>query len=119
MKPGKTGLTRLIHATGYSWKGLKAAYTHEAAFRQEVWTAVVGIPLAFILGDTALEKLALAGSLVFLMIVELLNSALEAIVDLASPEFHELAGRAKDIASAAVMFALILTGATWIAIVFF
>lgn len=119
MKPGKSGLTRLLHAAGYSWQGLKAAYAHEAAFRQEVWTAAVGLPLAFWLGETPLEVLLLVGSLVLLMIVELLNSALEAVVDLASPDFHELAGRAKDIASAAVLFAVLLTAATWCTLIFF
>lgn len=119
MKPGKTGFKRLVDATGYSWKGLKTAYTHEAAFRQEAWTAAIGIPLALYLAKTPRDALLLIGSLVVLMIVELLNSALEAIVDLASPDFHELAGRAKDIASAAVLFAVLLASATWLVVIFF
>ncbi|MBI2380284.1 MAG: diacylglycerol kinase [Gammaproteobacteria bacterium] len=113
MKPGKTGLTRIIHATGYSWAGLKAGYRHEAAIRQETWALAASLPLAFWLGEDALDYALLIGSVLFLMLVELLNSAIEAIVDLASPEKHELAGRAKDMGSAAVLFAVLLTLTTW------
>lgn len=112
---GRTGLDRIIRAAGYSKQGLASAYQNESAFRQEVWLAVVLVPLAFWLGRTWIEIAALAGSVLLVMIVELLNSAVEAAVDRVSFEMHELAGRAKDYGSAAVMIALLLSSGIWLA----
>lgn len=112
---GRTGLDRIIRAAGYSAEGLLGAYRTESAFRQEVWLAAVMIPLAFWLGRTWIETTLLAGSVLLLMIVELLNSAVEATVDRISFELHELAKRAKDYGSAAVFLALALCGGTWAA----
>ncbi|HRH76888.1 MAG TPA: diacylglycerol kinase [Cellvibrionaceae bacterium] len=115
MKPGKTGLTRLLHALIYSKQGLVFAYKNEAAFRQEIWLAVILIPLALILPLGLIHKVAMIGSLLLLMIVELLNSAIEAVVDRIGPEHNELAGRAKDMGSAAVMLTLVFAGLLWLA----
>ncbi len=110
---GKTGLKRIINAAGYSWAGLRAAFRHEDAFRQEVLLAVVLIPLALYLGDTAVERVLLIGSILLVLIVELLNSAVEAAVDRISLEHHHLIKRAKDMGSAAVLIALINAAAVW------
>jgi diacylglycerol kinase (ATP) len=112
---GRTGLDRIRHAAGYSLEGLCSAYRGESAFRQETWLAVVLLPLAFWLGRTWVETALLAGSVVMVLIVELLNSAVEATVDRISFELHELAKRAKDFGSAAVFLALAMTGALWAA----
>ena len=110
------GIARLTAAWSNSMAGLKAAWQHEEAFRQEASLFIIGAPLGFWLGDGAIEQLLLVGSLVMLMIVELLNSAVEAAIDRIGMERHELSGRAKDIASAAVLFATILTALTWLLI---
>lgn len=110
---GKTGLRRLINAFGYSVEGFKAAFKHEDAFRQEVFLAIVLIPLAFYLGKTSIEKSLMIASVLLVMIVELLNSAVEAAVDHTSTEHHALAKRAKDIGSAAVFFALMIVLVVW------
>ncbi|RLB68838.1 MAG: diacylglycerol kinase [Deltaproteobacteria bacterium] len=110
--------TRLWRATGFSLKGLQAAFKHEQAFRQEVYVLVLVVPLGLWLGAGALEKVLLIGSWLIVMIAELLNSAVEAVVDRIGSEPHELSGRAKDIASAAVMVALVLAGLTWILLIF-
>ena len=110
------GLLRIVRAFGYSLQGLGAAWRHEAAFRQETVLAAVLIPLGLWLGHDALERLLLAGVLVLVLIVELLNSAIEALADAISPERHPLLGRAKDIGSAAVLLTLLLTGAVWLAV---
>lgn len=110
---GKTGLRRLWNALGYSRQGLLAAWQNEAAFRQEVMLAIVAIPLAFVLGKNAVERALMIGSIILIMIVEILNSGLEAIVDKASPEKHELAKRAKDMGSAAVLLSLVNAAAVW------
>ncbi|WP_126445009.1 diacylglycerol kinase [Sulfuricystis multivorans] len=110
---GKTGLTRLINALRYSLDGLAAAYRHEDAFRQEVWLALVLIPLAAFLPASGLGKALMIGSVLLVLIVELLNSAIEAAVDRVSLEHHRLAKRAKDIGSAAVLLALFNVVATW------
>lgn len=115
---GKTGLKRLINAFGYSMDGFKAAYQHEDAFRQEVRLAIVLIPLAFYLEAEALHRILMVGSVLFVMIVELLNSAVEAVVDRVSIERHALAKRAKDIGSAAVLLALVNLAIVWGLIVF-
>jgi diacylglycerol kinase (ATP) len=114
-----TGFARIIKATGYSWQGMRAAYRHEAAFRQEVWLCCVMIPLGLYLGDNGIEKALLVSSVILLPLVEILNSALEAVVDRFGGEQHELSGRAKDMASAAVVLALILTATVWILVLFF
>lgn len=110
---GRTGLDRVIHAAGYSWAGLKAAYTGESAFRQETWLCIIAAPLAFWLARSWEQAALLLGSLLVVLIVELLNSAIEAVVDRVSFERHELSKRAKDIASAAVLMALILAAGIW------
>ncbi|HHG3589283.1 TPA: diacylglycerol kinase [Vibrio parahaemolyticus] len=113
MKPGKTGIRRVMDATGYSIKGLKAAWTHEAAFRQElVLTLVLSISALF-LPVTTLERVLMISSLLLILIVELINSAVEAVVDRVSDDWHELSGRAKDIGSAAVFVALFLALFVW------
>ncbi|MFV0282219.1 MAG: diacylglycerol kinase [Castellaniella sp.] len=110
------GLLRIVRAFGYSLQGLGAAWRHEAAFRQETLLAAILIPLGLWLGNTAIERLLLAGVLVLVLVVELLNSAIEALADAISTEHHPLLGRAKDVGSAAVLLVLILTGAVWIAV---
>jgi len=115
---GNTGITRIIKAAGYSWQGLRAAYRHEEAFRQEIWLSIVLIPLGLYLGDNGIEKALLVGSVVLLPLVEILNSALEAVVDRFGEEVHELSGRAKDMGSAAVALAMVLMGTTWVLVLF-
>lgn len=102
-----TGFKRLINAFIFSWKGYKAAFKYEEAFRQEVFIFIVAIPLAIWLGESSLEIVLLIASVLLLMIVELLNSAVEAVVDRIGSEWNELAGRAKDMGSAAVLLAII------------
>ncbi|WP_165311493.1 diacylglycerol kinase [Vibrio ziniensis] len=116
MKPGRTGIQRIIFATGYSMKGLQAAWINEAAFRQElVASALLTISL-FFLPVTNLERIAMVGSLTLVLLAELLNSAIEAVVDRIGSEKHELSGRAKDIGSAAVFVALAFAAFTWLII---
>ena len=110
---GRQGLDRILHAAGYSWNGLKSAYLHESAFRQETWLALTLLPLSFWLGRNWVETVLLAGSVVLVMIVELLNSAVEATVDRVSFDLHELARRAKDYGSAAVLLALLMCAGIW------
>jgi diacylglycerol kinase (ATP) len=112
---GRTGLDRILHAAGYSWAGLRAAYRGESAFRQETWLTLIGLPLAFWIGRDWVQVALLAGSLILVLIVELLNSAVEAVVDRVSFEIHDLSKRAKDIASAAVLLSLVLAGGIWAA----
>jgi diacylglycerol kinase (ATP) len=90
-----------------------AAWRHEAAFREEILLAAITIPLAFYLGKTGVERALLIGSIILILIVEILNSAVEAVVDKASPEMHDLAKRAKDMGSAAVLFSLINAAVIW------
>ncbi len=116
MKPEKSGLTRLIEATGHSIRGLKACWQHEAAFRLDVILGLILFTLSFFLAESTTQLLALIAPLFLLLIVELLNSAIEATVDRIGREQHEMSGRAKDIASAAVMLCLFLIAATWGAI---
>lgn len=110
---GKKGLRRMWNAFGYSRDGLGAAWKNEAAFREEVMLAVVTIPLAFFLGKTGVDRALMVGSILLVLIVEILNSAVEAVVDKASPEKHELAKRAKDMGSAAVLLSLVNAAAVW------
>src|SRR5687767_7448880 len=107
MRKGETGLKRLANALSYSLQGLRGAFAHEDAFRQELLMACLLIPAAFFLGETRIEKALLVASVLLVLIVELVNSALEATVDRISMERHTLAKRAKDIGSAAVFLSLI------------
>jgi len=111
---GATGLRRILNATRYSLEGVAGAARHETAFRQELLLAAVLVPLGLWLGADGVERALLAGSVLMVLVVELLNSAVEAVVDRASPEHHELAKRAKDYGSAAVMVALAVTGLVWV-----
>lgn len=113
---GKTGLRRLLNATRYSWAGLAEAARHEAAFRQELLLAAVLVPLGLFLGNDGVERALLVGSMLFVLAIELLNSAIEATVDRVSLDDHDLAKRAKDIASAAVMLALVNAAVVWLLI---
>ncbi len=116
MKPGKTGLSRLLGATVYSIKGIRACWRNEAAFRQEAMLVIVLLTLSFPVAKSIEQWLLLVTPLLLLLIVELLNSAVENVVDRIGPELHELSGRAKDMGSAAVLICLLLTGTSWIAI---
>jgi len=107
------GIVRIIRATKYSWQGLCAAFHNEAAFRQELALAVVLAPIGLWLGANGLERALLTGSLLLVLITELLNSAVEAAIDRHGAETHELAGRAKDLGSAAVLVALLNVPVTW------
>ena len=109
-----TGLIRIIKAAGYSWKGLRAAWQHEAAFRQEAVLALVAITIACWLDVDAITRVLLIGSVFLIIIVEILNSAIEAVVDRIGSEFHPLAGRAKDMGSAAVLLSIILALFVWV-----
>jgi diacylglycerol kinase (ATP) len=108
------GLTRLWRATQNSWRGLRHCYRSEAAFRQEVWAACLLVPAGLWLGRSGVERTLLVGSVLLLMIVELLNTAVEVVVDRIGVERHHLSGFAKDLGSCAVLFALLLAGATWV-----
>jgi diacylglycerol kinase (ATP) len=110
---GRTGLSRIMHAAGYSAAGLSAAYRSESAFRQEFWLAVVLVPASFWLGRGWVETSLLLGSVMLVLIVELLNSAIEAAIDRVSFELHDLSKRAKDYGSAAVLLSLLLCGGIW------
>jgi diacylglycerol kinase (ATP) len=112
---GRTGIDRIVRATGYSLAGLRLAYHGESAFRQEVWAALLLLPGAFWLGRDWTEVALLAGSVLLVMIVELLNSGIEAAIDRVSFELHDLSKRAKDVASAAVFLSLLLCAAIWAA----
>jgi diacylglycerol kinase (ATP) len=111
--PRPAGAARLWLATLNSLRGLRHCYHSEAAFRQEVWAACVLIPLALWLGRTGVERALLAGSVLFVMIVELLNTGIEVVVDRISHERHHLSGFAKDLGSSAVLLALLLAVITW------
>ncbi len=111
---GKTGFRRLFNALFYSLDGFRAAFRHEDAFRQEVLLAAVAVPLALWLGHTATERALMIGSVLLVLIVELLNSAIEAAVDRISLEHHHLIKRAKDMGSAAVLVSLINALVVWL-----
>jgi diacylglycerol kinase (ATP) len=110
----RTGLNRIWHAAGYSLAGLRAGWG-ETAFRQEAIAAVFLVPLAFWLGRTWVEVALLAGSVIALMVVELLNTAVETAIDRIGPEWHDLSKRAKDMGSAAVLLTLVLAAGIWAA----
>ncbi len=108
-----SGLQRLLNAARYSWKGLKAAFGSQASFRQEVAALLILIPCAFWLGTDAARRALLIFSALLIPLAELVNSAIEAIVDRIGPEEHALSGQAKDIGSAAVLVALIAAALVW------
>lgn len=112
-KPGKTGIARVIDAFGYSMKGFAASWKYEAAFRQEVGLAVILIPTAFWLAQTHIELILLISSVFWVLMAELANSSVEAVVDRTGSERHELSGRAKDIGSALVFVSLTLLVIVW------
>lgn len=112
-KSGHTGLKRILKATVHSMRGLSAAWRHESAFRQELAAIVVLLPVALWLGQSPLEKLLLVASLLLVLAVELLNSAVEAAIDRFGGEIHELSGRAKDLGSAAVFVSLVIVLLVW------
>lgn len=111
---GKTGFRRLVNATRYSIAGFVAAARHEDAFRQELMLAAVMVPLGFVLGASGVERALLIGSVLLVLVVELVNSAVEAAVDRVSLEDHSLAKRAKDLGSAAVMLSLAAMAVVWL-----
>ncbi len=115
---GHRGLTRIVKATQYSWQGIRAAYRHEEAFRQESWLCIVLIPLGLYLGETGIEKALLVATALLIPIVEILNSAIEAVVDRFGSELHELSGRAKDMGSAAVALSIALLALVWFLVLF-
>ncbi len=110
---GKTGLRRVLNAAIYSWAGLGAALKHEDAFRQEAFLALLLIPLALYLGETGIGRALMIGAILLVLVVELLNSALEATLDRVSIEHHPLIKRAKDMGSAAVTIALVNVVVVW------
>ena len=110
------GVKRFVNAILFSLSGLKAAWNNEEAFRQEVVCFFIAVPAAFLLTGDNVERVLLIASVVFVMVIELLNSAIEAVVDRIGTDYHELSGRAKDIGSAAVMLTIILAITTWLLI---
>ncbi len=117
-KQSGKGLGRIIRAFGWSMSGLSAAYVNEAAFRQELVLCLVFLPAGLFLGQGGVEKALLIGSLLVILVVELLNSAVEAVVDRVGTERHELSGKAKDLGSAAVFMAFVNATVTWILVLF-
>jgi diacylglycerol kinase (ATP) len=117
-KPGNTGIRRIVHAVQYSLQGLAHAWRHEAAFRQEIALTLVLLPTGLWLGRSVLERTLLIGVCIFVLVVELLNSAVEAAIDRHGAEHHELSGRAKDLGSAAVMLSLLLAASIWAAVAY-
>jgi diacylglycerol kinase (ATP) len=115
-KPGNTGIRRVINATFFSLAGLKTAWRSEAAFRQECVLVIVLIPVGFWLGRTAVERSLLIGACLLVLIVELLNTAVEFAIDRIGTDHHELSGHAKDVGSAAVFVSLALTLLVWVLI---
>lgn len=113
IKDKPAGLQRIIKATGYSMAGLKAAWKNEAALRQEIFLLLILLPSALVLGRNGMERAVLIAVCLFVIITELLNSAVEAVVDRIGPEQHPLAGRAKDLGSAAVFISLITVVLVW------
>lgn len=112
-KPDNTGIRRILRATKFSAQGLAQAWQHEAAFRQELVLVLILVPVAAWLGQTALERAVLIGCCLIVLIIELINSAIEAAIDRHGDEHHELSGRAKDMGSAAVFISLLLVAVVW------
>lgn len=113
MKGTKQGFSRLLNATRYSWQGLKSTWRTEAAFREEVPLVLVLIPLALWLDISAVEAALLIALSVLILVVELINSGIEAVVDRIGAEHHELSGKAKDVGSAAVLLTILMTLTAW------
>jgi diacylglycerol kinase (ATP) len=113
-----SGLRRIVRAAGYSASGLRAAYRNEHAFRQEVWLAVPLVAVASVIDVSITARALLIGSVILVLVVELLNSAIEAVVDRVSPEFHPLSKRAKDIGSSAVFLGLVNVFLVWGIVIF-
>ncbi len=113
-KPGAGGIKRIINAAGYSYQGLKAAWKNEAAFRQELMMVVVAVPIAYWLAESTYDFLWLVLPLFMIVFAELINSAIEAVVDRIGDEHHELAGRAKDIGSALVFISFVFMAVVWL-----
>lgn len=113
-KPNGTGLKRLIRAVLCSWKGFRYVWKNEEAFRQEVMLCSVCLPLGLILGNDGVERTLLMGSVLLIVLVELLNTSIECAVDRIGSEYHELSGVAKDLGSAAVSTSIIIAALTWI-----
>lgn len=109
---------RLIDATRYSLSGLRQAWRHEVPFRYEVYVSIVALPTAWFLGRGGAERALMVGSVLLVLVVELINSAIEAVVDRIGPERHDLSGRAKDIGSAAVFVSIALAAAVWLTLIF-
>lgn len=118
IKEKATGLVRLVNATRYSWEGLKSAWQHEAAFRQELFGLALAVPLSLWLGQNGMEKALLISSVMMVIVTELLNSALEAAVDHGGLDYHPLAKRAKDLGSAAVFISILMVLTVWGCILF-
>lgn len=116
MKNEATGLKRIVSAFGFSIQGLKTCYRSEAAFRQEVWLGVILIPLAFFLTESAIDRVLLIIPVFLVLIVEILNSAIESVVDRIGDEYHVLSGAAKDMGSAAVWLSFMLIIVIWLII---
>lgn len=116
MKNKATGITRLVNAARYSKQGFSAAYRSEEAFRQEVWLAVVLLPLSFLLADTPLEWIVLVMPVLLLLVVELLNTGIEAVVDRFGEEHNHYSGFAKDVGSCAVLISIIILICSWLAV---
>ena len=112
-KPGQSGLARVLSASRYSYQGLKAQWKHEAAFKQEVILFALMTPLAFWIGDNASETVILIAVLLIVLVVELLNSAVESVVDRIGEDYHKLSGRAKDQGSAAVFLSFFIAILVW------
>ena len=113
----RKGLNRVWHALGYSVAGLRAGW-HETAFRQEAIASVILLPAAFWLGQNWVESVLLAGTVILVMIVELLNTGIETAIDRIGPEWHDLSKRAKDMGSAAVLLSILLCAGTWVLAIF-
>ena len=113
----RTGLSRMWHATGYSIEGLRAGW-HETAFRQEALAAMVLVPTAFWVGHGWMDRAVLVGTVVLVLVVELLNTGIETAIDRIGPEWHALSKRAKDMGSAAVLLSLVLCAGTWVGAVY-
>lgn len=116
MASENTGLKRVLLAARYSWQGLTTCYRKEAAFRQELWLVLLLTPFALWLGDGGVERALLLGSLALVLVVELLNTGIENVVDRVGQEPHKLSGRAKDMGSAAVFVTLVMAAIVWLLI---
>jgi len=117
-RPKPTGIVRVFRAFGASYRGCRGAFRNEAAFRQELAVAIVVIPLGVYLGDSGVTRALLVAPMILVLVVELLNSAIETTVDRIGLDHHELSGLAKDIGSAAVFASFLLLGLTWLLVLF-